>query len=76
MFEECIRFALSLPISVLITGAEIPEYVEDKVAIVKRFSAMTEAQRMALVEKVAAFAEEGNVEYYKNEDLRPHLKKT
>lgn len=74
--EECILFALSLPISVLITGAEIPEYIEDKVAIVKRFVALSREQRMALVEKAAAFAEEGKVEYYKNEDLRIGLKKT
>ena len=72
--EECILFALSLPISALITGAEIPEYVEDKVAIVKQFTALSTEQRMALVEKVATFAEEGKVEYYKNEDLR--LKQT
>jgi aryl-alcohol dehydrogenase-like predicted oxidoreductase len=68
--EECILFALSLPISVLITGAEIPEYIEDKVAIVKQFAALSREQRMALVKKVAAFAEEGEVEYYKNKNLR------
>jgi aryl-alcohol dehydrogenase-like predicted oxidoreductase len=74
--EECTLFALSLPVAVLIIGAEIPEYVSDKVAIAKRFTALTREQRMALVEKVAVFAEEGEVEYYKNEDLRPGLRKS
>ena len=49
---------------------EIPEYVADKVAIAQRFAALSGEERMALVKKVAVFAEEGKVEYYKNEDLR------
>ena len=68
--EECIMFTLSMPITVLITGAEKPEYVEEKAAMVRRFSAFSSAHRMALVEKVAAFAEEGEVEYYKSKELR------
>ena len=68
--EECIMFALSMPIAVLITGAEKPEYVEEKAAMARRFSALSSAQREALVQKVAAFAEEGQVEFYKNEELR------
>jgi aryl-alcohol dehydrogenase-like predicted oxidoreductase len=67
--EECIMFALSMPITVLITGAEKPEYVEEKAAMVRRFSALSAAHRLALVEKVAAFAEEGEVEYYKSKEL-------
>ncbi|VGO17288.1 General stress protein 69 [Pontiella desulfatans] len=68
--EECIHFALSLPVSVLITGAENPEYVEEKAAMVNRFTDLSEQQRLALTNKVATFAEEGEVEYYKNKDLR------
>lgn len=68
--EECIMFALSMPITVLITGAEKPEYVEEKAAMARRFSALSAAHRMALMEKVAAFAEEGEVEFYKSKELR------
>ncbi|MEN7972276.1 MAG: aldo/keto reductase [Verrucomicrobiota bacterium] len=68
--EECINFTLSLPVSVLITGAEKPEFVEEKAAIARRFSALSAEQRLALVKKVTGFAEEGKVEYYKNNDLR------
>ncbi|VGO22626.1 aldo/keto reductase [Pontiella sulfatireligans] len=74
--EECINFTLSLPVSVLITGAETPEFVEEKAAIVKRFTTLSEKQRLALAEKVAGFAEEGKVEYYKNKDLRSSSKTT
>jgi aryl-alcohol dehydrogenase-like predicted oxidoreductase len=68
--EDCIGFALSLPISVLITGAETPEYVDEKAAMAKRFATLTEQQRLALMARVADFAAEGSVEYYKNDDLR------
>ncbi len=68
--EECILFALSMPITVLITGAEKPEYVEEKAAMARRFSTLSSAHRLALVEKVAAFAKEGEVEYYKSKELR------
>lgn len=68
--EDCITFALSLPISVLITGAEKSEHIEEKAAMVKRFSALSKEQRTALMDRVADFAEKGTVEYYKNEDLR------
>lgn len=68
--EECISFVLSLPVSVLITGAEKPEYVEEKADMVKRFSTLSSEQRLVLADKVAAFAEEGKVEYYKNKELR------
>jgi len=68
--EECIHFALSLPISVLITGAENPQLVEEKASMVRNFSRLSEKQRLALADKVASFAEAGNVEYYKNRDLR------
>lgn len=74
--EECISFALSMPISVLITGAENPEFVEEKAAMVKRFSALSSEQRLALAQKVAIFAEEGKVEYYKNKELRTPSKTT
>lgn len=68
--EECISFTLSLPVSVLITGAEKPEYVEEKAAMVRRFTARSTEQRLALAERVADFADAGEVEYYKTEELR------
>ena len=68
--EDCISFALSLPVSVLITGAEKPEHVAEKADMVRRFSALSVDQRHALAEKVAFFANEGKVEYYKSEELR------
>lgn len=68
--EECIYFALSLPISVLITGAETPALIREKAALARRFEAFDEDARLAMVEKVADFAESGQIEYYKDRSLR------
>lgn len=66
---DCIHFALSLPVSVLITGAENPELVREKAALVRSFAKLDEADREALIRRVVSFAEEGRVEYYKDAKL-------
>ena len=57
--EECIHFALSLPVSVVITGAEKPAFVAEKADMVRRFSRLSEKQRLALADRVATFAAAG-----------------
>lgn len=64
--EEALSFAWSLPISVLITGAENPQLLREKVSMAKRFEKMSEKERHALVEKVADISNRKEVEYYKN----------
>ena len=64
--EEALSFAWSLPISVLITGAENPQLMREKIAITKRFEQLTEDQRTALIEKVEDLNNKKDVEYYKN----------
>jgi uncharacterized protein len=63
---ECLGFAWSHPISVLITGAENPEFVREKAAICRQWAGMDDGQREVLVRRVGEFAREGRVEYYKN----------
>ncbi|MFZ4681115.1 MAG: aldo/keto reductase [Terrimicrobiaceae bacterium] len=67
---DCIHFSLSLPVSVLITGAENPEFLREKAALVRSFHQMTAEGRQAVIERVASFATEGKVEYYKAKELR------
>ncbi len=64
--EESLRFVWSLPVSVLITGAENPQLVEEKIAMAKRFEKMSEADREKLIDKVADLPNSGEVEYYKD----------
>ena len=62
---DCTNFALSLPVSTLIVGADNPEYLREKTKIAREHKKLTESDRTLLVDKVAAFAEAGKVEYYK-----------
>lgn len=62
--EEALYFSWSLPISVLVTGADHSEMLQEKIDLARKFKALDENKRMALVEKVAGF--DGRfVEYYK-----------
>ena len=62
--SEAINFAWSLPISVLITGADNPAQMQEKVDLASSFIGMNEQQRQALIDRVADLA--GNtVEFYK-----------
>ncbi len=62
---DCIHFALSLPISVLITGAENPSLLVEKANLVRKFKELTDSDRVALAEKVSADSKSDKVEYYK-----------
>ncbi|HKL38273.1 MAG TPA: aldo/keto reductase [Bacteroidales bacterium] len=64
--EEALSFAWSLPISVLITGAENPQLIREKVTMARRFEKLTEKERTALIDRVADVSSKGDVEYYKN----------
>ena len=62
--REALNFVWSLPVSVLITGAENKSLLEEKLTLAKEFTALSEEERLALVEKV--YEQAGNqVEYYK-----------
>jgi aryl-alcohol dehydrogenase-like predicted oxidoreductase len=67
---DCIHFALSLPVSVLITGAEDPAFVREKARLLRQHTGMTRNERLALAERVADFAAAGQVEYYKAPEIR------
>lgn len=63
--QEALFFVWSLPVSVLITGAENVEFLEDKVRLARAYASFAETERQRLIEAVADLAEEGKVEYYK-----------
>jgi aryl-alcohol dehydrogenase-like predicted oxidoreductase len=64
--KDVLNFAWSLPVSVLITGAENRSLIEEKITMAKDFSKLSESQRMDLIDKVEDISEKGEVEYYKN----------
>ena len=61
---EALTFTWSHPISVLITGADNPDQMREKIGIARSFEPIDEAARQALVDRVSDRA--GNiVEFYK-----------
>ena len=63
--KEALYFVWSLPVSVLITGAENEKFIKEKIKLAKGFSSFDETQRSNLISKVSDLADEGKVEYYK-----------
>ena len=61
---QAINFAWSLPISVLITGFDSPEQMQEKINLASSFVAMDESQRQDLIDRVADLAGT-QVEFYK-----------
>ena len=64
--KDALYFVWSLPVSVLITGAENKEFLREKIELASSFTKLSEADRNELISKV--FKKAGNqVEYYKKE---------
>jgi hypothetical protein len=63
--EDALDFAWSLPVSVLITGAENAGLIKEKIERARAFIARALEERTALMQRVADLAAAGQVEYYK-----------
>ena len=61
---EAISFVWSLPVSVLITGFNNPQQLQEKIALANSFVALDEQQRQDLIAKVADLSGR-RVEFYK-----------
>jgi aryl-alcohol dehydrogenase-like predicted oxidoreductase len=64
--RECLRYALSLPISVVITGCERVPILQQAIDVGRSFQPMTEAERTALLARTAKIAATGKYEPFKN----------
>ena len=63
--EECIRYALSLKTSVVISGMEKLDILRKNLDIVRRFKPYSEEERLALLARTAPAAREGKYELFK-----------
>jgi predicted aldo/keto reductase-like oxidoreductase len=63
--QEALYFVWSLPVSVLISGAENEAFIKEKIKLAKGFNSFSEAKRSKLIGQVADLAGDGKVEYYK-----------
>lgn len=63
--EECLRYALTLPTSVVITGMESMDRLTQALNVVKEFKPLTDAEVTALLAKTAKAAAKGEYEGFK-----------
>jgi aryl-alcohol dehydrogenase-like predicted oxidoreductase len=66
---ECLHYALSLPTSVVITGIDSLEILDQAFEAMRTFRPLDQAQVQALLEKSAAVAMRGEFEPFKNTSL-------
>ena len=62
---ECLHYAMSLPTSVVITGCDSVDILQQALKAAREFKPLDEAQRTALLAKTAAPAKNGEYEQYK-----------
>ena len=62
---ECLRYALSLPTSVVITGCESMKDVQQAIDLGRNFQPLSETERAALLSRTAEVAKNGQFELYK-----------
>ena len=64
--QDALYFAWSLPISVLISGAENKDMILEKISLAKNFSKLSKTQRLEMIDKVADLTHDPEgIEYYK-----------
>jgi aryl-alcohol dehydrogenase-like predicted oxidoreductase len=66
---ECLRYALSLPISVVITGIEGLERLEQALEVARTFQPLSQAERRTLLAKTAKPASRGEFELFKTTSI-------
>jgi predicted aldo/keto reductase-like oxidoreductase len=62
---ECLRYALSLPVSVVITGCDSMKILQQALEVGRSFKLMEKAELAALLQRSAPAAEAGKFELYK-----------
>ena len=66
---ECLRYALSLPTSVLITGIDSMEILEQAIGVASGFRPMEDAERETLLARTAPVARRGEFELFKTSSI-------
>jgi predicted aldo/keto reductase-like oxidoreductase len=66
---ECLHYALSLPISVVITGCERMEILDQALEAARTFRPPSDAERRALLARTAAAATKGEFELFKTTSI-------
>jgi len=63
--EEAITYALSLPIDTLVSGMDSLQVLSQNLEIARRWKPLSEEEKNDLLGRVARFAGDGHLEWYK-----------
>ena len=63
--KEALYFSWSMPVSVLITGAENSELLDEKINLAREFVKLSDAEKDRIIEKASSADNPEKVEYYK-----------
>ena len=63
--DEALRYAMSLPVTVTITGMDKPEVLRQNLRIAQNFQPMSQSEMQALAARVKPLAADGHYELYK-----------
>ncbi len=66
---EALHYAMSVPVTVTITGCESMANLEQALSLARNFQPMDEQQKLAVLEKTAPFAPGGTLEWYKSSQI-------
>src|SRR5205823_3076504 len=66
---ECLHYALDLPTSVVITGVDSMEILEQAFTAARTFRPMSEAEKKALLQKTAKAVTSGRFELFKTTSI-------
>ena len=66
--EECLRYSLSLPTSVVISGMDSEEVLDENLEVARNFRPLDDAEKKALLARVAGAAREGKYELFKTSE--------
>ncbi len=66
---ECLRYALSLPTSVVITGIDSPELLEQAVEVARTFTPLKDDEKAELLGRTRDFAATGMFELFKTSSI-------
>jgi aryl-alcohol dehydrogenase-like predicted oxidoreductase len=66
--EECLRYSMSAPVSVVITGCDSMGVLKQALAVALAFEPLSESERKALLARTGKAAAEGRFEQFKTTD--------
>jgi uncharacterized protein len=66
---QALHYAMSVPVTVTITGCQSMENLEQALSVAQNFKPMTREQKLAVLEKTAPAAADGKIEAYKTSQI-------